>query len=299
MSLQVIGDHAEPFSGRAWVRTFPHGEVEVLYRSGDAPSEVERLNNWLEDAGIDNRVRRLAPPGFGSAAPKEKRDDAETNAERSLRRAKQAVRWAVKAVGCDQMLTLTYRENVTDYAESRAHLSKFLRLCRAEWSSWKHVAAPEQQKRGAWHWHIGVRGFVNYDKLRGFWWKAMGYKVAWSIEGKPILLDGGDTPGNVQGVPPRVRGRTRRTWTSDRMSQYMSKYIAKSFDGEAVDGKRYSVSRGLVWKVERYAVRALQFEGVATSVFSLLSRAGVACPFLWQSPERAVLWAAGTAEAPS
>ena len=36
-----------------WVRVFPHGDCEAIYKSGFAPSEVERFNEWLADAGVD------------------------------------------------------------------------------------------------------------------------------------------------------------------------------------------------------------------------------------------------------
>lgn len=293
MSLGIVGNDEAPFTGRAWVRTFPHGEVEVLCRRGAGPGELESMNEWLRDAGIDNRIKRLSPPGYGT--PRAERDETpESSAERVMRRAKQKLRWSVKAIGCDQMLTLTYRENLTDYAESRRHLSRFLALCRREWSSWKHVAAPERQVRGAWHWHLGVRGFVNYDKLRGFWWRAMGYRVAFSVEGKPVLLDGGETPGNVQGVASSVRGRRRRSWSSDRLAGYLAKYLSKSVGAEGIDGKSYSVSRGLQWKVERYAIRAFNYADSCGALFDLLAAAGSqGSPFLWSSDCRSILWAAG------
>ena len=101
MSLGVVGRADASFAGRAWVRRFPHGDVELLYRSSGAPSELEQLNAWLEDAGIENRVTRLAPPGYGRQAPSaERQASAESNAERSVRRAKQRVRWSAKAIGC-------------------------------------------------------------------------------------------------------------------------------------------------------------------------------------------------------
>ena len=293
--LGIVGSDEAPFTGRAWVRTFPHGEVELLYRSGKAPGELERMNEWLSDAGIENRVKRLSPPGFGTPAV-DRFETPESNAERVLRRAKQRLRWSVKAIGCDQMLTLTYRANETDYATTRRHLTRFLALCRKEWSTWQHVAAPERQQRGAWHWHLGVRGFVNYDKLRGFWWKAIGHRVGWSAEGKPILLDGGETPGNVQGVAAKTRGRRARCWSSDRLAGYLAKYLSKAVGAEGLDGKSYSVSRGLQWKLERYAVRAFTYADVCGSVFDLLGASGsVGAPFLWASSCRSVLWAAGRA----
>ena len=87
------------------MRVFPHGDCEAIYKSGFAPSEVERFNEWLADAGVDNRVRSLGPaPVLTEAEREARRQQQETNEERAARRAKQAVRWKVKAIGADRML---------------------------------------------------------------------------------------------------------------------------------------------------------------------------------------------------
>jgi hypothetical protein len=303
MTLGTAGPEDQDFTGRAWVRKFPHGDVELLYRSGRSPGELERLNEWLHDAGIENRVTRLSPPGFGAlqgeSSSHDDRQSAETNAERAARRAKQRVRWSVKAIGCDQMLTLTYRANVTDLIESRKHFQRFVAMCRKEWPTFRYVAAPEVQERGAWHWHVGVRGFVNYDKLRGFWWRAMGERVQWSAEGKPILRDTSETPGNVQGVTAKARGRARRSWSSDLLAGYLAKYIAKNVGSVEADGCSYSCSRGLQWTVERYAVRGFTYADVVGTVFDVMTAAGVPTPHWWQSKDRVILWACGRAGEPA
>lgn len=304
-SLGVCGPSEDPFSGRAWVRTFPSGMVELLYRAGSGPSETEQFNAWMTDAGIDNRVARLGPPRFGGHGSVDQDTGEitkESNADRTARRAKQRVRWLVKALGADQMLTLTYRDNVTDYAEAKKHFQRFTAICRREWPRWKHVAAPERQARGAWHWHIAVKGWQNYDKLRGFWWRAMGHRVAFSEDGKPVLLDlpsGSEhTPGNVQGVSARSRGRKVRSWRADRLASYVGKYVGKAIGADGLDGAAYSASRGLTWRTERYAVRALTFGAVAGRVSDLLSAAGVCQPTFWTSPDRQILWAAGSQSEP-
>lgn len=222
----------------------------------------------------------------------------EENEARALRRARQRIRWSTKAIGADRMLTLTYRENQTDRSLASKHLARFIARCRKEWSSFKYVAAPELQERGAWHWHIGVRGFVNYDKLRGFWWQAIGYRIRWSAEGKPILRDTDITPGNVQGQYYKGSGKPQSTWDTDRMAGYMAKYVGKALAAGDSGEKSYSVSRGLRWTVQRYAVRAITFEGVAGAMLSVFSEHGVPTPYLWQHPSRKVVWAAGSSQPP-
>lgn len=298
--LGVCGNPDDPFAGRLWLRRFADGQIEVMYRAGDAPRETEKLRSWLQTAGQDiGAITFPKRPGWSGHVDAETGEVLpEDNTARMMRRAKQQLRWSLKAIGADHLLTLTYRANQTDYATARQHLTKFLRLCREEWPNWKHAGAPERQVRGAWHWHIGVKGWQNYDKLRGFWWRAQGYRVRFDAEGKPHLPDGTETPGNVQGVSGNVRGRRARVWSSDRMASYLSKYLSKCFGDESIAGKTYSVSRGLKWSCEPYAVRALTFEGVATSVLGVCAAAGVPLPYVWTAPTRTVLWASGSSGSP-
>src|SRR4051812_29075907 len=79
VTLGVAGPEGEPFAGRVWLRKFPHGDVELLYRAGRSPGELERLNVWLEDAGIENRVTKLSPPGYARQLAEDRPQDAESN----------------------------------------------------------------------------------------------------------------------------------------------------------------------------------------------------------------------------
>jgi hypothetical protein len=300
--LGVLGNHDEEFAGRCWVRRFEGGQFEVLYRSGQGPSEAERFNQWLADGGIDNRVGTLRTGWVETRERPEVEDAPESNRERAMRRARQQLRWKIKAIGVDHMITLTTRENITDKARSTAQFRKFIARCRKEWPTFRYVAVPEEQKRGAWHWHMAVCGWQNYDKLRGFWWASLGYKVQWSEGGKPILREHPDdpssSPGNVDGIKAKHRGKTRRVWDAARLSGYLSKYLGKTIgqDGAHVaDGQEasYSCSRGIRWAVERYAVRAQSFASVGAVVLSQVAPSRAADLYAWQDPSRTVLWFSG------
>lgn len=294
-ALGLVGDADSPYAGRVVVRHF-NGTSEAVYISSRGPSECEQLNAWFVDAGIDNRV---SPHRYPVKAAKPDQADAdqaaeptETNSERVARRAKQRIRWSAKAIGADRMLTLTYRENQTDFVLAKAHLAKFVRMCRERWPSFKYVAVPEQQKRGAWHWHLALQGFVNIDAVRGFWWRSIGYRVKFSEGGKPVLLDASETPGNIDVATPRTRGQKRRTWQIDRLCAYLSKYMTKAVMGGLDHKASYSVTRGLTWRVERFVVRALTFPQVVTGFFNVLEAAGVQSRYLFQAEDRRTLWAA-------
>jgi len=297
--VSVVGQADNPYSGRIWLREFPHGDYEVLYKShGKGPSECERINAWLQDSGSDNRV---SPSSFGLSIRVAEVDSdrapesPETTAERVARRAKQKVRWNLKCIGADRLLTLTFRENLTDYARAEQHLTKFLALCRREWgASFKFCAVPEPQKRGAWHFHLALRGFWNIDKLRGFWWRALGVKVAFSDEGKPVMLSESVTPGNVDITSPRVRGQVRRSWAVDRLASYLAKYVGKVIGENDLGGKpSYRCTRGLKPDLQRFLVKALTFADVLSVFLPLASPNPLDSPFLFQAPDRSVLWAAG------
>ncbi len=72
------------------------------------------------------------------------------------------------------MLTLTYRENVTDFDLACNHLSKFVRIVKGKLPGWIYIAVAEQQQRGAWHWHMAVRGRQDVDTLRACWQHVVG-----------------------------------------------------------------------------------------------------------------------------
>jgi hypothetical protein len=209
-SVVEVGHMGAAFAGRLVVREFGSC-VEATFSSCEAPSFRQRLNEWHKSGG-ETSLGEPPPPfyGMGGSFPDKPK---ETDRERAMRRARQRLRFLIKAINADRMLTLTHRDNIEDFAESRKILAKFLAMCRREWSAWRFVGVPEPQQRGAWHWHFALPGWVNVHKLRAFWWRAHGRKVAFSDEGSPILLDGcltlamsisrrrNDPPRGVPGTP--------------------------------------------------------------------------------------------------
>jgi len=305
-ALQAVGPLDHPYSGRCTLRVFPFGDVEALYCSAPGPSAAERVNAHLKDDGIDNAVtsRQLAgnPPAWTRAPAESPVPDPETNAERSGRRARQRCRWLLKAIGADRMLTLTWRENITDPSKAKEQLKTFVRFCRERYPEWRYCGVPEKQERGAYHWHIGVRGFYDVNVLRGLWWRALGHRVRFEGTRPFVLLSTGEwssapgveSRGTVNLRLPKVRGRKARTWTPDRMAAYMAKYISKAIEGGVEGLASYSASRGITWTAERYAIRALTYDNVVSGFLAIVAGAGVASPFLWSSENQKVIWAAGS-----
>lgn len=297
-ALGLVGETDSPYAGRIALRLFPHGAAEAVYVSSRGPSEAETLNAWFHDAGIDNRVTaRDLGGGWSDQSVRGPRRDGElpeTHQHRVARRARQRVRWSAKCIGADRLLTLTYRSNQEDFDLAKRHLAKFTAMCRRRWPDFKFVAVPERQERGAWHWHLAIRGWLDITVVRGFWWRVLGARVHWSDAGKPVLLDDAVTPGNVDVTTPRTRGRSRRVWHVDNLSAYLSKYISKAICG-GLDGRAsYSASRGLQWQVERYVVRAQSFVGVVKVFFETLQASSVRIVRHYQSDDLTTLWAAGS-----
>jgi len=147
--------------------------------------------------------------------------DPERDAERTRLRALRKLRERVLSLGADRLLTLTYRENMQDYALSKEHVRKFVARVRKSIPGWKFVAVPEQQERGAYHWHFAISGFMDVKIVRSAWIKIVG-------------------DGNIDISPPRKGGAAK-------LADYISKYLGKGFDvhGKVRYSHFYMTSRGL------------------------------------------------------
>jgi hypothetical protein len=123
------------------------------------------------------------------------------------------------AFGTDRLLTLTYRENMTDRRRAYADTVRFIARCRQVNLLPDYVAVAEQQKRGAWHVHVACRGYMAVMTLRRIWREIVG-----EFEGKPN--------GNID-LSYRHRGQSN-PW---RIAAYLSKYIGKAV-AQADPGER-------------------------------------------------------------
>lgn len=149
-------------------------------------------------------------------------ENREENEERSVRRAKKLLRQKVLASGANHLLTLTYRENVSDLDLANDHLTVFIRRIRRQHPGYPYVAVAERQKRGAWHWHLAVCGWQDVKFLRATWRRIVGDG---NIDVKPPRKAAGDNP------------RLGIVW-------YLCKYLGKAFGEEgALNARRFRSSR--------------------------------------------------------
>jgi hypothetical protein len=157
------------------------------------------------------------------------------NKLRAIRRARAQVRRGCLEIGAAYITTLTYHENMQDRLQALIDRQEFDRKMRKHYGSWDYVAVPEQQKRGAWHWHIATGFKVDVEVALRAWREVTGdHSITQVHTGfKP------DGKGNAYG----------------KCSGYISKYIGKDL-GEGEEFKHsYHVCRGSSVEVQKFTIR--------------------------------------------
>lgn len=196
-------------------------------------------------------------------------ENLEANADRSVRRARSRLRQLILAAQLDHLLTLTYRENVTDYTQAGDDLKRFIRAVRTYLPDFVYVAVPEKQKRGAWHWHIALAGRQDVKLLRKLWRHVVG-------------------EGNIDVQKPRT-GANRRL----ALVRYLGKYLAKGFaEGHReLNRHRFRASLGITVPGELVEVpEHLRGEVSAYVIGQLQERSG-SVGFAWVDPQKMAGWA--------
>lgn len=161
------------------------------------------------------------------------------HAEQAAKRAKKRVRHLCKAMGADTMLTLTYRENLTDLDLCKSHLKEFNRRMLKVLPGFRFVAAFERQERGAWHVHMACERIPSTLPLRGaaalhgyLQPKVKSFNVIraiWRSVTKELggNIDVANTKRNSQKSPARI-------------ASYIAGYIIKGFKEGALHSNRWT-----------------------------------------------------------
>ena len=167
-----------------------------------------------------------------------KEPDGETNKVenklRAVRRARANVRRSCLDIEAAYILTLTYHENMQDREHAIVDRQEFDRLMRKQYNNWSYVAVAEQQKRGAWHWHIATRFQVDQEVALKAWRQVTGDQTITQVNNgfKP------DGKGNAYG----------------KCSGYISKYIGKGLEEGEHFKHSYHVCRGSAVEVQRFSI---------------------------------------------
>lgn len=236
------------------IRDYGEGIVEVGYTR--CPAIDERVKP------DEHQDQRSLP--FDS---QKRRKRLSNHLDRSIRRSKSQIRRKCMAGGLDYMLTLTYRENITDLDLCWKDFQRFVRLVRKSYPNWKYCAIPEFQKRGAVHFHVAVQGFQNVRFLRKSWLQVVG-------------------SGNIDVKSPTQKHKNS-LWSRLSLALYLTKYITKELSFSA-GRQRYRVAEGMVIPVKRVLIKSPKGFDVLQSVFDSL---GVQLGHRWDDENYAHGWA--------
>jgi len=197
-------------------------------------------------------------------------EQREMHEDRAIRRARSRIRQLILTTGADHLLTLTYRENITDFDLSCTHLSKFIRIVKNKMPGWVYVAVAEQQQRGAWHWHLAVRGRQDVDTLRASWRHVVG-------------------DGNIDVKPPSNRTQNRQL----ALVRYLGKYLAKGFkEGtRELNARRFRASRGIEVPAEYLTLPLVHKDNVRLFIEGKLVANAGTVGYVWQAEGKLAGWA--------
>lgn len=141
---------------------------------------------------------------------------------KSVQRARVNIRRKVLTIQADNLLTLTFRENVTDINDAWKCFHYFVKQMRWRYKDrWRYVAVPEYQDRGAVHFHLAIAGYYHHSTVRRIWLAAVGQKG-----------------GNIDFSSAKRRYGSN-TKNPKKIAGYIAKYISKH-DSSEFNRRRFS-----------------------------------------------------------
>lgn len=196
--------------------------------------------------------------------------ERQANDDRAARRAKSRLRQLILSANLTHLLTLTYRENVTDFVRSADDLNRFVRKMKVNLPGWLYVAVAEQQERGAWHWHLAVQGRQNVELLRTVWREIVG-------------------DGNIDVSAPKSNRKDQRLY----LVQYLGKYLVKAFvtGDRKLNKHRFRASRNIQVPSESFTVDPHSGRKVMEIALDKLQEAGGSVGFVWDGEGTFAGWA--------
>jgi len=184
-----------------------------------------------------------------------KRKNTETDAmdkttlAASCRRAKTQCRMKSLTFLPDKMLTLNFRcddknmtpagLDATDLGECWKVFKYFSKMMRKFYKDkWIYLAVPEFTEAGNIHFHLAIKGFWSYHRMRHYWYRATkSVKKICPDTGKTLRGYSEDTNGQVN----VTEVRKGKHWNPRRIAQYLTKYITK---GSAANFNKSRYSSG-------------------------------------------------------
>jgi hypothetical protein len=182
-------------------------------------------------------------------------------------RARKNVRLLCKEISADRMVTLTYRENVTDRARAISDWKKFCRAMGKN-KAFHYVAVMEEQERGSIHFHVAVHGRQSYHLLRSIWSGIVGtgpdgQSMCYVHVREPSKFGFGKNGGH-------------------KLASYISKYCGKSMSVRSLNEKRYFRSYGIVLPVlESWRLPSTTMLHAVQTAFLIASEYGLSGSQYW------------------
>lgn len=250
---------SDPYAFDLRVHDLGRGEVEALSLPRYGWSEVGPVSaSALENAEMArDHVFREGEWVKPSPTDREIEEKAAENRERSARRARTQVRRLVRSKNLDTLLTLTYRENVTDRDRMARDFDVFMKRIRRIFPAFQYVCVFERQKRGAWHAHIAVERVQSHYLHKGVLIKSFDLlRSVW----RAVV-----TEGNID----VSKSKSKRQRTLAKIASYMSKYIGKGFENDQ-DGDSYRASGRALPKPAVFRVNTSNLHAAGGALLQLL-----------------------------
>ncbi|KAF3999450.1 rolling circle replication-associated protein [Glaciimonas immobilis] len=251
--------------GHGWQDTFT--ARQRIFADGQAEIVISKEKFFI------SREALALPPAKRGKSEKRERND-----EDASRRAKKNVRLCCKEIRADRMITLTYRENMTDRDLALKHLKAFARRV-GKVAGFHYVAVIEQQERGAIHFHIAVHGRQSYVLVRSIWQSIVG------------VGEGGQQMGQANVRDPHKFGFGKNG--ANKLASYIAKYVGKKMDSRELNQKRYFRSRGIVLpEVNTWRISSTDMLGAVQTAFAIAAEFGLEGVQTWCNNALGVVWIA-------
>jgi hypothetical protein len=268
---------------RAKLVTLPHGQSEISVTPVNTDSLIDaRMGfNALLDCSRKQRT-----------SEEQDRRDIENRA-RATKKARQSVRFLVKSIAADHMLTFSYRDNVVDRLKVADDWNRFKRLFRKRYPEWQYVTVREAQERGSFHLHVAVSGRQDIKWLLRCWLIAIGQSredvASWLLDGVK-LADRSLGAVNVRAP----KGGNNKQWKRDKLAGYLTKYIGKEFEESDKYAKKYWHSDNCVKPIiERFWLRAKTYAEAVVEAHDHIFYTGATSLSMWGDHAAGVVWITG------
>lgn len=239
--------------GKQWSQ---NGCTELTLHRPIVWVEVENHPYAREGNGYQNQPTEADLLKWAAEDEQDELDRQAAVKKASARRAKTNCRRIIKAEGFDQLLTLTYRDNMVCRDQCKRNFQEFVRRMKKALGGFRYCASLELQQRGAYHVHVACHKLPKYGSYRGLKIDTykLGTKIWRSVIGSSFLgpMQPGIARPDIQNGMCFIGGKSKfgapnrfKKQSLSAMADYVSKYIMKDAELSQSEKNRYSASTGI------------------------------------------------------